>query len=149
MSREAEIIALASTVVHFRDRVIELDADIEDAEEGLRLAEAAMVEAKASLNEAVAELASAGGGRERHAEFPPERVAEINRECRWRDCGDALSQREYLYRSPVYASIGSEVGLGTQDTYVPRSGKEYKCVWLTSAEHEAILDLTKERYPRE
>ena len=147
MDRE-RVIEWAAKVVALRDKVAEADAEVEHFDACLEVANANLAEAKALLSVAVGELARGGsGGWERHADYPPERVSEVNRKWRWRmDVG--FEEVEYLYRSPVYASLGLELGVGTQDTHVPPSGKEYKCMWLTVEEHVTILALANERYPK-
>ena len=148
MDRE-RIINLAAQIVHLRDKVKHGWAEVARCESSLHSAKHAVNEAREALSVAVGEIS--GGGRERNAEHPPERVIAADRRRRLRRLRDQVgmdSITEYLYRSPVYATLGRELGMGTQDTHVPKSGKEYKWGWLTVEEHVTILALANERYPK-
>ena len=146
MDRERAI-KLASRVVFLTDRIERLQAEKVDAEERLEIANSNMKDAAKSLDKAVGELLDMGNGsdrRERHAEFAPERVSEVNRKWRWRGSVRAVvinnvlqlkdgfgprhpdDVKEFFYRSPVYALLAKELGMGTQDTYVPKSGQTYR-----------------------
>mgnify|MGYP003628290573 CR=1 FL=1 len=149
MDRE-RVIILAKKIVYLTDKVKAGWAEVARCESSLHSAKHEVNEAREALSVAVGEIA--GDRRERHAEFAPERVSEVNRKWRWRrllDMTGADDVKEFFYRSPLYASLAKELGMGAQDTYVPKSGQTYRCVWLTEDEHGAILALTKERYPKE
>ena len=159
MDRE-RVIEWAAKVVALRDKVAEADAEVEHFDACLEVANANMAEATAALGLAVEELSASAGEAvasalsrtcwERNAEFPPERISKATRRWRWRviRVGDCDDVKEFFYRSPVYASLGVELGVGTQEYITPKSGRRYKGVWLTVEEHTTILALTNERYPK-
>ena len=62
MMDKEQTIALAATIVHFRDAIIRLDGEIADAEKALRVATTALEQAEESLSEAVAEIVGCGSG---------------------------------------------------------------------------------------
>ena len=137
-------------VIEWAARVAALMGAVSEQQRVVMEATAALVEAQARFDVAVEELtrvSNDSGGRERNTEHHPVSFSSSTRPNRWTG-GVQGGRLEYLYHSPVYATLGRELGMGTQDTHVPMSGKRYKCVWLTVEEHDTILALANERYPK-